>query len=231
MHASPLVALVCLHSEHAHVLSKAEATQPISVCCAASLWPEICGRWGDRALELPRGKSTAPCHLSSPWHCACWNQATSSLQMRQYIRCWINEWWNLDRLKWKKKKVSEAICPTRLDCHGSTDGEWKSGEGREASLSDTQLEILILILEEIWIMIACTLWHVHWRQESFGHFLTLFITNCVELETKYQTKWYFLRTNITFLNHFGNDFQLLSRWILMDIQSQSSQVLTSMLAE
>ncbi len=128
MHAGPLEALVHLHSEHSHVLSETEGTQSILVCRIASLWPEICGRWADRALELPRGKSTAPCHLSSPWHCACWNQATSPLQMRQYIRCWINEWWNLDRLKWKKKK---SLSPTRLDCYGSTDGEWKSCKRRE----------------------------------------------------------------------------------------------------
>lgn len=124
--------LCTLDSERAHVLSQAEATRSISVCCLPSLWPEIGGRWADRALELPRGKSTAPCHLSSPWHCACWNQTTSPIQMRHYIRCWINEWWNLDRLKWKKK-VSEAICPSRLYCRGSVDGEWKR-RGRE----DTQ---------------------------------------------------------------------------------------------
>lgn len=122
--------LFTLDSEHAHVLSQSEAPQSIPVCRLPSLWPKIRGRWADRALELPRGKSTAPCHLSSPWHCACWNQTTSPIQMRHYIRCWINEWWNLDRLKWKKKKVSEAICPSRLYCRGSVDGSERGEEER-----------------------------------------------------------------------------------------------------
>ncbi len=202
MHAGPLEALVHLHSEHSHVLSETEGTQSILVCRIASLWPEICGRWADRALELPRGKSTAPCHLSSPWHCACWNQTTSPLQMRQYIRCWINEWWNLDRLKWKKKKSLRGHLPNQA---GLLWQRWRgservakdeSEEGTKTYLSDTQLDmqqnILILRVKldvASYLMIRYTWWHAHWHQEEFGYILTLFVTNYLSLETKHQTKW------------------------------------------